>query len=357
MYNTAKIALVEYLKQVEQDEFTARCHLFGNGAVASLENKLKNFYGVKHVLCVDSATNGLLYLALATGLKNSEIVTSPLSYGATISGTLWLNNKFHFVEIDNTLNIAPEAVRKILQENPRIKALYAVDFAGIPHDMFAVRQICDEFGVWYFADAAQSLGAEINGLKASSLADAFVISFSPGKTIFCGEGACILTDNTDLYKRLVTVTQHPYRIKKDVCIAASSELGLNGRINPLAAIVGNAIFDDCMQNLKRKQAVYMKLYDMLDHFHSVIPFHFAERKFLPAFYHLPVLASNMQGFEQELSSYSKKYRVENASFELLSEQLQRIGKKRAVKYHKFPLTDTLTKQLILLYKINHLDLP
>jgi len=354
MYSKAKTALVEYLEQVEQDGSTARCHLFGNGAVESFEVKLKNFYGVKHALCVDSATNGLMYLALAVGLKNTEIITTPLSYGATISGALWLNNKFHFTDIDNALNISPESVRKILQENPRIKAIYAVDFAGIPHDMQAIRQICNEFGVWYFADAAQSLGAEIKGLKASSLADAFVVSFSPGKTVFCGEGACILTDNTGLYKRLVTITQHPYRIKKDVGITASSELGLNGRINPLAAIVGNTTFDDCLQNLKRKQLECMKLYNTLDRFHSVTPFHFTKQHLFPSFFYLPVFVYDIKNFEQEFSLYSKEYNFANAAFELLPEQLKRIGRAKVIKSTNIPLKDMLTKQLILLHPINKL---
>jgi len=348
-----RTALIGYLEQVEKEEFTARCHLFGNGAVESFENKLRNFYGVKHALCVDSATNGLMYLALAARLKNTEIITSPLSYGATISGALWLNNKFHFADIDYTLNISPDAVRKILRENQHIKALYAVDFAGIPHDMFAIRQICDKFGIWYFSDAAQSLGAEINEIKASSLADAFVVSFSAGKSIFCGEGGCIMTNNTDLYKQLICITQHPYRMKRDVGIDTYSELGLNGRINPLAAIIGNATFNQCIQNLKLKQAGILKLYREIDNFQSVTPFHFAGKRYLPTFFHLPLLVNDIQGFEQELSHFSmahnKEYSFYKTAFELLPEQMKRIGKSKVLKSNNIPQSAFLIEKLFLLH--------
>lgn len=345
-------ALAAYLEQVEKNDLTARCHLSGNGAVESFEDKLKNYYGVKHALCVDSATNGFFYLALAVGLKNAEIITSPLSYGATISGALWLNCKFHFADIDNTLNISPDAVRKILAENPQIKALYAVDFGGIPHDMFSIRQICEDAGLWYFSDAAQSLGAEIHGEKASSLADAFVISFSPGKAIFCGEGGCILTNNTDLYKRLVAITQHPYRMKRDISIDEYSELGFNGRINPLAAIVGDATFYDRLINLKAKQAEMLKWYGEIDVFHSVIPFHFDEKTCLPTFFYLPVLVNDVQMFEDEFNhlteTFSKKFCFQRATFELLPEQLKRIGKAKSMKNRDISFTNSMLEKLFLL---------
>ena len=351
MYSSAQTALTAYLEQIENDGLTARCHLSGNGAVESLENKLKAFYNMRHALCVDSATNGLFYLALAVGLRKKEIVTSPLSYGATISGALWLGNKFHFADIDNTLNISPCAVRKALKEHTNIKAFYAVDFAGIPHDMFAMRQICDEFGIWYFADAAQSLGAEINRSKASSLADALVVSFSPGKTVFCGEGACILTNQTGLYKRLVSITQHPFRMKRDIGLGAYSELGLNGRINPLAAIVGDAIFNQCLQHLKSKQAQILSLYSETDRFHSITPFHFVENGFLPAFFHLPLSVNDIEQFKQEYhrTMFVKEgYGFNKASFELLPEQLKRIGKEKSIRSNHIALTYQSLKKLYLL---------
>ena len=356
MFSNAKTHIIEYLEQVEKGDFTARCHLTGNGAVESFEGKLKNFYGVNHALCVDSATNGLMYLALAVGLENQEIVTSPLSYGATISGALWLKNKFHFAGIDETLNISPETINDALKENPRIKALYAVDFAGIPHDMLAIRKICDAYGVWYFSDAAQSLGAEIKGMKASSLADAFVVSFSPGKTIFCGEGGCILTNNTDLYKRLVTITQHPYRIKRDVALGISSELALNGRMNPLAAIVGDAVFHSSLMNLKERQQEFLKLYIELDKLPMVKPFRFSEKQILPSFYHLPIMIDDFDLFENELDTENKNrciFREAKAVLELLPDQLKRMSKSRYIKSF-YKATRSILEKLYV-FNINNIS--
>lgn len=347
-YKKATAAIATYLQQIEENTHIARYHLFGNGAVNALEEKLSNYYQVKHALCVDSATNAFLYLALAAGLRNSEIISTPLSYGATISGALYLRNKFHFADIDNTLNISPTSVEKIINRYPSVKAVYGVDFAGIPHDMFRIREICDNYGIWYFADAAQSLGATINNISASSLAHALVVSFSPGKSICCGEGGCILTNDTNLYKKLIIITQHPYRIKKEVDLQSSSELGLNGRIHPLAAIIGNAIFEESLEKLQSKQAENLELYQILEKYSCKIPFRLTENKLIPSFYHMPLIIDEIKDFSEKITFNNKKYIVIPASFEILPLQLLRIKQKRAIKSNNVSNTTQIQKKLYTL---------
>ena len=117
MYNHIE----EYISKSLSDGEYALTHWAGNGAVAALEDKLRSHYRAKHVLCVDSATNGLMYLLLTAGLKRSEIITTPLTYGGTIAGALSLECKFHFADIDISLNINPDSVREILKESKKIK--------------------------------------------------------------------------------------------------------------------------------------------------------------------------------------------------------------------------------------------
>ena len=177
-------------------------HWAGNGAIANLEKKLCSLYGAKHALCVDSATNGLMYLILATGLKRKEILTSSFGFGGTIAGALALDCKFHFADIeDNSLNICPDDSFEILRKHESIKAVIAVDFAGIPHNMEALHQICREKGLWHFVDAAQSLGANYNQTDVAKQNDAMVVSFGACKAISGGgEGGAIITDNTISYR-------------------------------------------------------------------------------------------------------------------------------------------------------------
>ena len=126
------------------------CHLSGNGPVADLEKQLCALYGVRHALCVSSATMGLLAVALALDLRRSEFVTTPYTYGATLAGWLLLGNRPVFADIDpHTLTLDPESTRRTITTHS--KALLAVDIYGIPSDSAALRRTADEFGIPYIA--------------------------------------------------------------------------------------------------------------------------------------------------------------------------------------------------------------
>lgn len=258
---TALAALVGYLSgdgSGGHDE-----HLCGAGSVAALEKRLEEFYGVRHALCVSSATAGLLALALALELRGAQFVTTPYTYGGSVAGWLLLGNRPVFADINPlTLTLdAESAGRSVTSET---KALLAVDIYGNPADGEALRRLAGERGLWYIADCAQSFGARRAGRPAGVLADACVISFTSGKTLFAGEGGAVLTDDTALYEKLVWHTQHPHRQRRDLGLALRNEFAFNARIHPLAALWADAVFDDTVARLRRHQAICRSLIDRLN---------------------------------------------------------------------------------------------
>src|SRR2546427_10420526 len=85
-------------------------HFYGTGAIAELETRLRNFYGVRHALCVSNATVGLLAIGKALGLSRDEFVTTPYTYGASVAGLLWLDNRPVFADVESdTLALDPKA--------------------------------------------------------------------------------------------------------------------------------------------------------------------------------------------------------------------------------------------------------
>ena len=116
------------------------CHLYGGGAVAALEARLRAFYGVRHALCVSSASTGLLAVGLALNLRRSDFVTTPYTYGATLSGWLLLGNRPVFADIDpHTLALDPESARQWI--TPRTKAIIPVHLYGQPADMSEFQEL------------------------------------------------------------------------------------------------------------------------------------------------------------------------------------------------------------------------
>ena len=270
-------------------------HLFGSGAVARLEARLREFYGMKHALTVANATLGLLAIGQSLGISGSEFVTTPYTYGATLAGWLWLGNRPVFADIDpHTLALDPEAARRVIM--PKTKAMLAVDLFGVPADMAALRRLADEYGIWYIADAAQSLGAYKDGRPASSMADALVVSFTVGKTIFAGEGGAILTNHDALYEKLVWYTQHPERQRRELGINLVNEFALNGRIHPLAAQIADSEFDRALALLRARQKMCFQIIDKLNRTNLVEPIRFGEQAIKPAFFRL---SAAWKGMPQE----------------------------------------------------------
>jgi dTDP-4-amino-4,6-dideoxygalactose transaminase len=271
----------------DEDAPERQMHLCGTGAVALVEEKLKRHYGVKHALCVSNATTGLLAVAYALNLKNSEIVTTPYTYGGSIASWLLLGNRPRFADIDrHTLSLDVSAARRAITR--KTKALLAVDVLGNPSDTTALRKLADEYGLWYVADAAQSFGAERDGRPASSLADVWVVSFTTGKTLFAGEGGAVLTNNTELYQRLVWHTQHPTRQIKVLGPSFFNEFAINARIHPLAAVWAAAAFDESLAQLRRYQEKCFDFIEALNEIGLTTPVSFKSEGIKPSFFRISV---------------------------------------------------------------------
>lgn len=340
----------KYLTDAESDKATIYSHLAGNGATAALEAKLCSLYGAKYALCVSSATNGLMYLLMAAGLQKSDILTTPLSFGGTIAGALALDCRFYFAKInDSTLNIDVDSITNILDSNPGIKAIVATEFAGNSYDMEALHYICEQRGVWHFVDSAQSLGYNYGISNVADYNDAMVVSFGTGKTVSAGgEGGAIITNNLELYQKLMSICQHPHRQERDCGIGLSSELALNGRIHPIAAIIANETFEKGLQELIQKRKVMIDVLDCLSRLKSVSCI---LNQNGGTFYHCPFVVENECNFKKEFadSPLAGEYYYTKASFIPIPEQLARIGEEYRIGFYDGDKLEKILRQLYLLH--------
>lgn len=324
-------SIIKYIEEATSNQGFACGHWGGNGAIEALEHKLCGLYGAKYALCVDSATNGLLYLLLATGLQRSEILTTSLSFGGTIAGALSLGCTLAFADVDNTLTLSPNSVQTILKFQPKTKAIIAVDYAGNPHHMQEIHRICGEYGLWHFVDAAQSMGAQYPCHNIADYCDAAVLSFGAGKTVFSGgEGGAIITNNMELYQRLLSACQHGHRQERDLGIGMSHDFALNGRMHPIAATLANDNFESGLNDIHIKRESILHALEVLYSFKSVLPIIEQSNS---SFYHCPIAVNDEGLFDLEFadSELSKDFYYTKATLTSLPEQLRRIGMSRRIK--------------------------
>lgn len=176
--------------------------------IIELEKKLCEITGAKYAVACSNGTTALHIACQAAGLsEGDELITTPITFAASANCALYCGAKPVFADInDKTYNIDPESVKAHVTENT--KAIVAVDYTGQAVELNPLIQLCREKGIVLIEDAAHSIGTRYNGKYVGSIADMTTFSFHPVKTVTCGEGGAVLTNNEELYKKLVLYRAH-----------------------------------------------------------------------------------------------------------------------------------------------------
>lgn len=244
------------------DENQHAITLHGSGAIYGLEQKFKALTGQPYALAVSNATMGLWAVFQALGIYDSDVITTPYTWGGSLAGLLLNRNRPLFLDIDkNSLTLNPECI--IQHITPRTKAILAVDIYGNPCDGPALREIADAYDLYLIQDCAQSFGAFWENHHSGFWADAAVFSFTFGKDVFAGEGGLIVTRHEDIYEKLIWHTQHPYRQQRDIPHFPQNELAMNLRMHPLAAIWADATFEESINHIEVRRQKYSDIIDFL----------------------------------------------------------------------------------------------
>ena len=178
---------------------TIRSGWWGKGPkVEEFEQKFASMVGAKYGVAVTSATHGQDLVFKALGIKDCDVVNPAVSFMTTAILPLWNNCTSNIVDVRNhDLNICPKDVYQNLKGNT--KAIIAVNHAGVPAPIDEIREFYDGFILEDCAHSCYTAGAGTKG-------DIAVWSFQAVKTMPCGDGGMITTNDKDLYEKLVSMT-------------------------------------------------------------------------------------------------------------------------------------------------------
>lgn len=226
--------LEEYTKYLEG--IWARNHLTNHGPLVNeLEEKLKEYLGVKHFFFVNNGTIAIQIAIKALGLTG-EVITTPFSYVATTSSIIWEGLKPIFVDINpNDCNIDVDKIEAAI--TPQTSAILATHVYGNPCNIEKIDKIALNNKIKVIYDGAHSFGVKYKGKGLVNYGDISTLSFHATKLFHTVEGGGIVTNDDNLAHHIAYLRNFGHKGQEDFW-----GLGINGKSSEFHAAMGLCIF-------------------------------------------------------------------------------------------------------------------
>lgn len=170
--------------------------------VRQLEELARKTYGVKHAQAVSSGTGALFTSMAALGIgPGCEVIIPTFMWVATVGAVVNCNAIPVMCEVDDSFNMDPEDLERRITERTRL--IVVVHMAGTPADMDGIMAVANRHNIDVLEDCAQCNGGSFNGRKVGTFGKVGVFSLQLNKNVTAGEGGLIVTNDDDLYRRLV----------------------------------------------------------------------------------------------------------------------------------------------------------
>ncbi len=206
--------------------------------VHRVEEALASIAGVKHGLALSGGGSAALWISmLALGIgPGDEVIVPGFTYVASISSIVYAGATPVLAEIDDSFNLDPADVAARI--TPRTKAIIVVHMLGGVARLDELKALADRHGIALVEDCAQAFGATYQGQGVGGIGRIGTFSFNEYKTITCGDGGAIVTDDTALYERAFAMHDQghaPFRLESKY--AERPFLGMNFRMTELSGAV------------------------------------------------------------------------------------------------------------------------
>ena len=231
--------------------------------IKEFEEQVAEYVGVKYALAVNSGTSALHIVLAAQGIgMGDEVIVPSFTFIATANAPLFVGAKPVFAEIEEeTYGLDPEDVEREI--TPKTKAIIPIHYGGSSCHIEELRQIAQRHNLILIEDAAESLGASVNGRKVGTFGNSAILSFCAPKVITMGEGGMIFTDSRDVYEKAKLLYNHG-RVETSDYFSSTEQmeyvtLGYNFRMSSMTAALGIAQMGKLAKviSMRRENAAYL----------------------------------------------------------------------------------------------------
>jgi 8-amino-3,8-dideoxy-alpha-D-manno-octulosonate transaminase len=228
--------------------------------------------GVAHALAVSSGTAALRVALAALGIgPGDEVVTQSFTFVATVEAIIESGAKPVCAEVDDTLNIDVDDLRRRI--TPRTRAVIVVHMLGTPARLREVLAVCEERGVAIIEDTAWGCGGSLDGRPLGTWGCMGTFSFDYAKTITTGEGGMVVFSGEAEWRRAVAWHDHGHENNPLVprWEDTRSGSGFNFRMTELQGAVGLAQLEKLSSVVVAQVSNRDRLWDAIGDIPGVTP--------------------------------------------------------------------------------------
>jgi len=248
---------LEFLKNALESNWLAP----GGEYVEQLESKIKEITSRKYCIALNSGTAAIHLALKVLGVGTGDyVICQTFSFVATANPIAYLGAFPVFIDSEwDTWNMDPvlleAALYDLKKSNIKPKAIIYTHIYGNPAKVNELSEIAKKYEIPIVEDAAEALGAKIEGQSIGQFGKISVLSFNGNKVITTSGGGALLTDDQELAKRVLSLAK---QARDEKNIYDHIEVGYNYRMSNISAALGMAQIFYLDEWIKRKRRIFQE---------------------------------------------------------------------------------------------------
>ena len=187
-------------------------------------------------------------------LEGKRVFCSDMTFAATLNPVVYEGGVPVFIDTEaSSWNMDPAALEKAFEKFPEVKLVVSAELYGFPGRMDLIKEICKKHGALLVEDAAEAMGATIDGKQCASFGDYACISYNGNKIITGSSGGCFLTNDFETANK---VRKWSTQARENAPWYQHEDVGYNYRMSNVIAGVVRGQYPHLKEHIAQKKAVY-----------------------------------------------------------------------------------------------------
>lgn len=189
-------------------------------------------------------------------LEGKRVFCSDMTFDATLNPVVYEGGIPIFIDTDeDSWNMDLVALKKAFELYPEVKLVVCAELYGFPGRIDLIREVCHKHGALLIEDAAEAMGATLNGKQCGSFGDFAAISYNGNKIITGSSGGCLLTNDLEVANK---ARKWSTQARENAPWYQHEEVGYNYRMSNVIAGVVRGQYHYLDEHIAQKKNVYYR---------------------------------------------------------------------------------------------------